>query len=69
MVEATKRGRAAEQRLLSLRELAAVYGGSLWYWRSQVWSGRLPVVQVARKQLVDVRDVERFIEQNKRREI
>ena len=54
------------KRLLSIRELAKEYGSTVWYWRSQVWLGRLPVVQVGRKQLVDVVDVEEFIRGNKR---
>jgi len=53
------------KRLLSIRETATVYGGSPWFWRSQVWAGRLPVVVVGRKQWLDTRDLNRFIKANK----
>jgi hypothetical protein len=43
------------------------YGGTLWFWRTQIWSGRIPVVQVGRKQWIDARDLDSFIESHKQR--
>ena len=54
------------KRLLSIRELTNKYGATTWYWRTAIWSGKLPVVVAGRKQLVDIRDVEAFIEKHKK---
>ena len=53
------------KRLYSIKELVAVFGATLWFWRSQIWDGQLPYVQVGRKMLVDHGDVEAFIQRNK----
>ena len=53
------------KRLYSVKELAALVGATEWYWRSQIWDGRLPYVQVGRKMLIDYGDVENFINKNK----
>jgi hypothetical protein len=55
------------KRLLSLVEVVKEYGGTLWFWRTQIWSGRIPVVQVGRKQWIDARDLDCFIESHKQR--
>lgn len=54
------------RRLLSIKELTDEYGATPWYWRTAIWSGELPVVVVKRKQLIDVQDVEAFIEKHKK---
>ena len=53
------------KRLYSIKELVAVFGATLWFWRSQIWDGQIPYVQVGRKMLVDHGDVEIFIKRNK----
>jgi excisionase family DNA binding protein len=53
------------KRLFSIKELAAEIGGTKWFWRSQIWDGQLPFVQVGKKMFVDRNDVEAFIEKNK----
>ena len=53
------------KRLYSIKELVALIGATEWFWRSQIWDGQLPYIQVGRKQLVDHQDVENFIEKNK----
>ncbi|MGA3116897.1 MAG: hypothetical protein ABSF90_20955 [Syntrophobacteraceae bacterium] len=53
------------KRLLSLREVVEEIGGTMWFWRSQIWAGRIPVVQVGKKQWIDMRDLDAFIESNK----
>jgi excisionase family DNA binding protein len=69
MVENTTDANCAQtvpvKRLYSIDELAKVFGATRWYWRSQVWDGRLPYVTVGRKFLIDRKDVEEFIEKNK----
>jgi hypothetical protein len=53
------------RRLLSLKEVVEEIGGTMWFWRSQIWSRRIPVVQVGKKQWIDTRDLEAFIQKNK----
>jgi hypothetical protein len=56
------------KRLLSIKETVTAYGVSVWYWRERIWSGDLPVLKVGKKQLLDTRDIDAFIEDNKRYE-
>jgi excisionase family DNA binding protein len=53
------------KRLYSIKELVAEIGATEWFWRSQIWDGQLPYVQVGRKMLIDIDDIEAFIEQHK----
>ena len=53
------------KRLFSIRELALEIGATEWFWRSQIWDGQLPYVQVGRKMFVDSKDIETFINNNK----
>ena len=53
------------KRLYSVRELASQVGATEWFWRSQIWDGLLPYVQVGRKMFIDSDDVENFINQHK----
>ncbi len=58
------------QRLLDIPQVAVYLGCSKWAARDLLWSGRLPVVKWGRgrnaKQFVDLRDLDKFIEANKR---
>jgi hypothetical protein len=54
-----------KKRLLSLKELVQEFGVTMWFWRTQIWDGKLPFMQVGRKILVDVQDVENFINAEK----
>ena len=53
------------KRLFSIKDLVAEIGATEWYWRTQIWDGQLPYVQVGRKMLVDREDVEKFIQNHK----
>ena len=53
------------KRLYSVRELASQVGATEWFWRSQIWDGLLPYVQVGRKMFIDSNDVENFIQNHK----
>lgn len=54
-------------RLLLLKQAAEYLGLTTWAMRERVWNGDIPVVRFpgGRKMFLDVRDLERFIEQNK----
>jgi excisionase family DNA binding protein len=53
------------KRLYSIKELVAYIGATEWFWRSQIWDGQLPYVQIGRKMFVDRDDVDAFIQKNK----
>ena len=53
------------KRLYTIKELVNIIGATEWYWRSQIWDGELPFVQVGKKMFVDSRDIETFIQRNK----
>ncbi len=55
------------RRLLSLKEAAAVLGVSPASIRRLIWGGKLPAVRILRRIQVDVRDLDRLIEQTKDR--
>ena len=55
-------------RLLPLKDAAQWLGLTVWAMRERIWAGQIPVVQFpgGRKQYVDVQDLEKFIQKNKR---
>jgi hypothetical protein len=53
------------KRLYSIKELVREIGATEWFWRSQIWDGQLPYVQVGRKMFIDREDIENFIQRNK----
>ena len=55
-------------RLLPLKRAAEYMGLTVWALRERIWAGQIPVVQFpgGRKQYIDVRDIDGFIEENKR---
>jgi hypothetical protein len=66
--EAHCNGNALRPRLLPLKQAAEYLGLTVWALRERIWAGALPVVQFpgGRKQYLDVRDLDGFIETNKR---
>ena len=54
-------------RLLPLKRAAEYLGLSTWAMRERIWAGDIPVVKFSggRKQFVDTKDLELFIERNK----
>jgi len=53
------------KRLYSIKELAKEIGATEWFWRTQIWNGKLPYIQIGRKMLIDREDVEAFIQKHK----
>ncbi len=54
-----------KKRLYSIKELVTEIGATTHFWRSQIWDGKLPYVQVGRKMFIDGNDVEEFIQEHK----
>ena len=65
MVKAGCAHNVPTKRLYSIKELVAEIGATEWFWRSQIWDGQLPYVQVGRKMLIDMNDIETFINKHK----
>ena len=59
---------ASRARLLSLRDAATYMGLSCWTLRELIWRGELPSVRVGRRVLVDLEDLDSFIERCKQTE-
>ena len=53
------------KRLYSIKELVKEIGATEWFWRTQIWNGKLPYIQIGRKMLIDREDIETFIQKNK----
>lgn len=53
------------KRLYSIKELVREIGATAWFWRTQIWDGQLPYIQVGKKMFIDSHDVENFIQRNK----
>lgn len=58
-----------KKRLYTIKELVKEIGATEWFWRSQIWDGRLPYIQVGRKMFVENKDIENFIRNHKKSEI
>lgn len=54
-------------RLLPLKKAADYIGLTVWALRERIWAGDIPVVKFpgGRKQFIDIKDIEAFIERNK----
>jgi excisionase family DNA binding protein len=55
------------QRLISLQEAAVVLGVSVASARRLIWTRKLPAVRLTRRLQIDIRDLDRLIEQSKNR--
>ena len=56
------------KRLYSIDEAAAYLGRSIWGVREMLWAGKLPFVRDGRRILLDIKDMDSWIEKNKTRE-
>lgn len=65
MVETGCAHNVPTKRLYSIKELVVEIGATEWFWRSQIWDGQLPYVQIGRKMFIDSQDLEDFIQKNK----
>ena len=56
---------ASTKQLYSIKELVSDIGATAWFWRTQIWDGALPYIQVGKKIFVDREDLEGFIAINR----
>lgn len=53
-------------RLLSVQEAAGFLGVTVWFIRGLVWNKKVPHLRLGRRFLFDRKDLENFIEQQKK---
>ena len=60
-------GNPVGPRLLPLKKAAEYLGLTVWSVRERIWAGDIPVVRFSggRKQFIDTKDIENFINRNK----
>jgi excisionase family DNA binding protein len=56
-----------QKRLYSIEEASVFLGRTVWGVREMVWAGKIPIVRDGRRILLDIFDMEKWIEQNKTR--
>jgi excisionase family DNA binding protein len=53
------------KRLYSIKESATYLGRTPWAIREMVWAGKIPCVRDGRRVLLDVNDMDKWIEKSK----
>jgi excisionase family DNA binding protein len=54
-----------QKRLYSLKEASIYLGRSVWALREMLWAGKIPFVRDGRRILLDINDMDKWIEKNK----
>jgi len=57
------------RRLFSIKEIAPYLGRSEWSVAEMVRSGRLPYVPDGKRKFIDIKDVDIWIEKNKKQDV
>lgn len=57
------------KRLYTVKEAGEYLGRSPWSIREMIWAGKLPCVRDGRRILIDIRDMDEWIEKSKVREL
>ena len=57
--------RVIPKRLFSIKEAAVYLGRSVWAVREMLWAGKIPFVKDGRRMLLDIRDMDTWIESSK----
>jgi len=53
------------KRLYSIQEASIYLGRSVWGVREMLWAGKMPYVKDGRRILLDIKDMDNWIERNK----
>jgi len=61
--------RALQKRLYSIKEGAVYLGRSVWAVREMLWAGKMPFVKDGKRILIDIRDMDNWIDQCKTRSV
>jgi excisionase family DNA binding protein len=63
----TQKKERPAKRLYSIKEAAIYLGRSEWAVREMIWAGKLPYVKDGRWILLDIHDMDEWIDKNKTR--
>ena len=55
------------KRLYSIKEASEYLGRGIWAIRKMIWKGEIPYVKAGRRILLDIRDIDNWIEGSKTR--
>ena len=58
-----------DKRLYSIKEAALYLGRSVWAVREMLWAGKMPYIKDGRRVLLDINDMDAWIEANKIRDV
>lgn len=53
------------KRLYSIQEASVYLGRSVWAVREMLWAGKMPYIKDGRRVLLDIKDIDLWIEKNK----
>jgi excisionase family DNA binding protein len=56
---------ALPPRLLTIPQAAEYLSATVWYVRTLLWHGTLPFVRAGKRHLIDIRDLDRFVDHAK----
>jgi excisionase family DNA binding protein len=68
MKSATVHGCILQKRLYSIKEAAIYLGRTETALREMLWAGKLPYIRDGRRLLLDLQDMDRWIDESKTRE-
>ena len=54
-----------QKRLYSIKEASIYLGRSVWALREMLWAGKMPYIKDGRRILLDINDIDSWIEKNK----
>jgi excisionase family DNA binding protein len=57
----------AAKRLYSIKEASIYLGRTVWAVREMIWAGKLPCIKDGRRILLDIRDMDDWVDKNKMR--
>jgi len=60
-----KANKTLEKRLYSIKEASIYLGRSVWGVREMLWAGKIPFVKDGRRILLDIKDMDNWIERSK----
>jgi excisionase family DNA binding protein len=61
--------RVLSKRLFDIKESAVYLGRSVWAVREMLWAGKMPYVKDGKRILLDIQDMNEWIDQSKTRSI
>ncbi|MEW6417626.1 MAG: helix-turn-helix domain-containing protein [Nitrospirota bacterium] len=58
-------GQGLNKRLYSIKEASVYLGRSVWAVREMLWAGKIPYIKDGKRILLDIQDMDIWIEKNK----